>query len=76
MTEHKIVSRTEWIEARKSLLAQEKEFTRQRDRLSQARRALPWALVDKPYVFDTPAGKQSLAELFEGQSCSATRARC
>jgi predicted dithiol-disulfide oxidoreductase (DUF899 family) len=68
MTDHQIVSRTEWIEARRRLLAKEKEFTRQRDQLSQARRELPWVRVDKPYVFDTTSGKRTLAELFAGRS--------
>lgn len=63
-TEHKVVSRTEWIEARKNLLAEEKEFTRQRDALSEQRRKLPWVKVDKEYIFDTQGGKKSLAELF------------
>jgi predicted dithiol-disulfide oxidoreductase (DUF899 family) len=68
MSDHQIVSRTEWIEARRRLLAQEKEFTRQRDQLSQARRQLPWERVEKNYVFDTPSGKRTLADLFEGRS--------
>jgi predicted dithiol-disulfide oxidoreductase (DUF899 family) len=68
MTDHQVVSRTEWIEARRRLLAQEKEFTRQRDRLSQARRELPWVRVDKHYAFDTTGGRESLPELFEGRS--------
>jgi predicted dithiol-disulfide oxidoreductase (DUF899 family) len=68
MTDHQIVSRTEWIEARRALLAQEKEFTRQRDQLSEARRQLPWERVEKNYVFDTPSGKKALAELFDGRS--------
>ena len=68
MQDHKIVSREEWIEARKALLAKEKEFTRQRDRLSAERRTLPWVKIDKEYVFDGPDGKQTLAELFEGRS--------
>lgn len=67
MTDHQIVSRTEWVEARRRLLAQEKEFTRQRDELSKARRALPWVRVDKPYVFDTTRGKETLPELFAGR---------
>src|SRR5690349_13416353 len=66
--QHKVVSRSEWLEARKALLAREKAMTRQRDELSAARRELPWVKVDKTYVFDTPAGKRSLAELFEGRS--------
>jgi predicted dithiol-disulfide oxidoreductase (DUF899 family) len=65
---HKIVSANEWFEARKQLLIQEKEFTRLRDQLSRKRRELPWAKVEKDYVFDGPDGKMTLAELFEGRS--------
>jgi predicted dithiol-disulfide oxidoreductase (DUF899 family) len=68
MLPHRIVSRDEWIEARKALLAKEKELTRQRDRLSAERRDLPWVKVEKPYVFDAPNGKRTLAELFEDRS--------
>ena len=68
MEPHKIVSREEWTNARKALLAKEKEFTRARDRLSAERRALPWVKVDKAYVFDTPQGKKTLSELFDGRS--------
>src|SRR5215831_2527518 len=55
MQPHKIVSQQEWIEARKALLAREKEFTRARDRLNEERRALPWVRVDKAYLFQGPA---------------------
>src|SRR5258708_15016078 len=65
---HKIVSREQWIEARKAHLAHEKEYTRARDRLSEERRALPWVKVDKAYVFDGPNGKQTLSDLFAGRS--------
>ena len=68
MTEHQVVTRDQWIEARKHLLAREKEFTRLRDQLSQARRDLPWVRVDKQYVFDSPAGKETLGDLFDGRS--------
>jgi predicted dithiol-disulfide oxidoreductase (DUF899 family) len=68
MQHHRIVSRDEWLAARTALLAKEKEYTRQRDRLSAERRALPWVKVEKSYVFDTPAGKRTLAELFDGRS--------
>jgi predicted dithiol-disulfide oxidoreductase (DUF899 family) len=64
----KVVSRDEWLAARKELLRQEKELTRQRDAISAKRRELPWVKVDKEYVFDTPEGKKSLSELFEGRS--------
>ena len=61
---HPIVSRQHWIEARKRLLAREKELTHLRDELSQVRRDLPWERVEKRYVFQTERGPQTLAELF------------
>lgn len=68
MDAHKVVSRSEWIEARKQLLAEEKSFTRARDRLSQQRRDLPWERVEKEYIFEGPKGKESLPQLFDGRS--------
>ena len=68
MNAHKIVSPAEWLEARKRFLAEEKAFTQARDRLSAARRDLPWVRVEKNYVFDTPQGKKTLADLFDGRS--------
>jgi predicted dithiol-disulfide oxidoreductase (DUF899 family) len=65
---NQVVSRDAWIEARQRHLAREKEFTRLRDRLSAERRALPWVKVDKNYVFKTPDGDVTLAELFDGRS--------
>lgn len=65
---HKVVSRDEWLSARKSFLAKEKEFTRQRDELARQRRELPWVKVEKSYVFDSPNGKESLSDLFAGRS--------
>ena len=64
MQPHKIVSRDEWLVARKAHLAEEKAFTRARDALSRKRRELPWEKVEKNYVFDGPNGKETLAELF------------
>jgi len=61
----KIVSRDEWLTARKALLIKEKELTRARDRLSAARRELPMVQIDKHYVFEGAAGKASLLDLFE-----------
>ena len=66
--QHAVVSQGEWLEARKALLAKEKEFTHRRDALSAARRDLPWVKIDKAYVFDGPAGKETLADLFGGKS--------
>ncbi len=68
MQPHPIVSRGQWLAARQELLRKEKEFTRARDRLSAQRRALPWVKVEKTYLFDGPAGKETLADLFEGRS--------
>ena len=64
---HNVVSHDEWVAARKKHLADEKEFTKARDRLSQARRDLPWERVDREYVFEGSAGKRTLAELFDGR---------
>ncbi len=64
---HEVVSREQWTEARKVLLAKEKAFTRQRDELSRQRRELPWTKVEKTYVFDGPTGKETLAGLFAGR---------
>ncbi len=68
MEPHKIVSRDEWLVARKAHLAEEKAFTRARDALSRKRRELPWEKVEKTYVFDGPNGKETLADLFDKNS--------
>src|SRR3984893_7397982 len=68
MTNHQVVTPEAWVEARKHLLAKEKEFTNQRDQLSQARRDLPWVRVTKQYLFDGPEGKQTLGQLFNDHS--------
>jgi len=68
MNHSKVVSRDEWLAARKQHLKKEKEFTRLRDKLSAERRDLPWVKVEKNYVFDGPKGKETLADLFDGRS--------
>lgn len=68
MLQNAVVSREDWLEARKALLVREKELTRQRDELSAARRDLPWVKVEKTYVFETLKGPKSLGELFDGRS--------
>jgi predicted dithiol-disulfide oxidoreductase (DUF899 family) len=68
MASHKVVSREEWLQARRAHLAKEKEFTRRRDLLSAERRELPWVKVGKRYVFDGPGGNETLADLFGGRS--------
>lgn len=66
--DRKVVTREEWLSARRELLAKEKQLTREYDTLSALRRGLPWVRVDKNYVFDGPAGRQTLGDLFEGRS--------
>jgi predicted dithiol-disulfide oxidoreductase (DUF899 family) len=68
MRANPVVSPEDWLAARKRLLAREKEFTRLRDELSRERRELPWEKVEKEYVFETPAGKKTLADLFGSRS--------
>jgi predicted dithiol-disulfide oxidoreductase (DUF899 family) len=65
---HSVVSHDEWVDARRQLLAKEKEFTRQRDEMTREQRALPWELVEADYSFEGPSGQVSLADLFDGRS--------
>ncbi|MDC0672179.1 DUF899 domain-containing protein [Nannocystis radixulma] len=67
MTTTNEVTREAWLVARKELLAREKQFTREHDALSAARRALPRVRIDKPYVFAGPDGERTLLELFAGK---------
>ena len=62
-----VAPREQWLQARKQLLAREKEFTRQQAALNADRRRLPMVKVDKEYVFTGPEGKVTLAELFGGK---------
>jgi predicted dithiol-disulfide oxidoreductase (DUF899 family) len=68
MMNHAVVSRSEWLEASRALVAEEKAWTRERDRLSEKRRALPWVRVDEGYVFEDVDGPVLLADLFDGRS--------
>jgi predicted dithiol-disulfide oxidoreductase (DUF899 family) len=71
----KIASKEQWLALRKELLALEKQATRARDVLHEARRRLPMVRVDEPYRFagpalskgDDPSASRSLLELFEGR---------
>jgi predicted dithiol-disulfide oxidoreductase (DUF899 family) len=67
MTLPQIVSRDEWLLARKELLAKEKELTRRRDALNVERRRLPMVEIEKDYVFEGPDGEARLVDLFEGR---------
>jgi predicted dithiol-disulfide oxidoreductase (DUF899 family) len=68
MTKHRTSSRSDWLAARRELLALEKEHTRRSDELALTRQALPWVRVDKSYRFETDAGTATLPELFQGRS--------
>src|SRR5258708_2565839 len=68
MTKQEVVWEERWIEARRALLAEEKAWTRERDRLSKKRRALPWVKVEQDYVFEGAEGPGTLADLFDGRS--------
>jgi predicted dithiol-disulfide oxidoreductase (DUF899 family) len=68
MHPNSVVTKRDWIEERRTLLAKEKELTNLRDRLAEERRALPWIRIEKPYVFEGPNGTVTLAELFGGRS--------
>jgi predicted dithiol-disulfide oxidoreductase (DUF899 family) len=63
----RIADRNAWLKARLDLLDREKELTRLKDEIARERRALPWVRMDTPYVFDTPQGTRTLAELFDGR---------
>ena len=62
-----VVTRAEWLVARKALLEKEKAITRQQDALSEARRNLPMVKIEKDYVFESERGQARLIDLFEGR---------
>lgn len=62
-----LASAQEWEAARQKLLVKEKELTRARDALAAERRRMPWLPVENSYSFDTPNGKASLTDLFDGR---------
>jgi predicted dithiol-disulfide oxidoreductase (DUF899 family) len=63
-----VVSREQWLAARKTLLEKERALAYLHDALSAERRSLPWVRVEKSYVFDGPHGRETLADLFERRS--------
>lgn len=62
-----VVSRDQWLHARRELLAREREATHLRDAVNARRRRLPMVRVDKEYMFDGPDGEVRLFDLFEGR---------
>src|SRR3954452_14120241 len=63
-----VVSREQWLAARKELLVKEKELTRARDALNAERRMLPMVEIDKPYLFEGPEGEATLLDLVDGRA--------
>ena len=73
---HAIVSREEWLDARKALLAKERAMTHELDALRAERRQLPWVKIEKPYVFQGPEGECALGDLFRGRTSSPSIISC
>ena len=70
----RVVSRDEWLDARKALLAKEKALTRARDALNTERRELPMVEIDKEYVFEGPDGQGRPARPVRGPPPAHRRA--
>jgi predicted dithiol-disulfide oxidoreductase (DUF899 family) len=68
MTTHMTVTREAWLDARRDLLAAEKDLTRRSDNVARLRQQLPWVRVDKVYSFDTEEGHKTLKDMFDGRS--------
>jgi predicted dithiol-disulfide oxidoreductase (DUF899 family) len=67
MDRPQVVTRDQWLAARRELLAKEKELTRALDRLNADRRRLPMVRVEKDYRFTGPQGELGLPDLFDGR---------
>jgi predicted dithiol-disulfide oxidoreductase (DUF899 family) len=61
-----VVTREQWLAARKELLAREQELTVMRDAVNAERHRLPMVRVEKDYIFDGPNGQVGLRGLFAG----------
>jgi predicted dithiol-disulfide oxidoreductase (DUF899 family) len=68
MPTRNVVSREQWLEARRAHLEDEKRLTHHIDEVNAKRRELPWVRVDKQYAFTGPQGEVTLSDLFEGNS--------
>jgi len=62
-----IVPAERWQQARGELLKAEKEATRTLDALAARRRRLPMVEFANDYPFDTPTGRKTLLDLFDGR---------
>src|SRR5207245_8568950 len=61
-----VVSREEWLAARKKLLVKEKELTRAYDALSAERRRLPMVKIERDYAFEGQKEKGRIVKLAPG----------
>jgi predicted dithiol-disulfide oxidoreductase (DUF899 family) len=68
MPRHPVGTQEQWLSARRELLAAEKAHMRQADEVARRRRELPWVPVEKEYTCETPDGRRTLADLFDGRS--------
>jgi predicted dithiol-disulfide oxidoreductase (DUF899 family) len=62
-----VASQAEWRVRRIQLLEREKEAARICDGVAAERRRLPMVRIEQDYVFEGPAGKRRLRDLFEGR---------
>jgi len=62
-----VVDQATWQKQLDAITAKEKEATKALDALAAERRRLPMIKIDTPYTFDTPTGKKTLLDLFEGR---------
>jgi predicted dithiol-disulfide oxidoreductase (DUF899 family) len=62
-----VVSPEAWEKAHQAMLVKEKAHSRARDALAAERRRMPWMAVKADYMFEGPAGKASLLDLFDGR---------
>jgi predicted dithiol-disulfide oxidoreductase (DUF899 family) len=67
MAKPPVVSAEEWQQARDDLLKSEKEATRALDALAARRRRLPMVRMSNDYLFESPDGARTLADLFDGR---------
>ncbi|MEV7327418.1 DUF899 family protein [Micromonospora sp. NPDC093244] len=61
-----VVSRDQWLTARRALLAREEQLPPRHAAVVAARRRLPMVRIEKDYVFEGARGRATLPELFEG----------
>ncbi|MGN6676155.1 MAG: DUF899 domain-containing protein [Streptosporangiaceae bacterium] len=64
----RVVSAAEWLTARKELQAAEEAAARTLQEIASRRREMPAVRIQKDYVFEGPADKASLLDLFEGRT--------